>query len=48
VVTVTWMVDCGGGKRVSICIWLRALFGYEFCLVTGSGKDRLDQSFVGL
>jgi hypothetical protein len=24
------------------------VFGYERCLVTGSGKDRLDWSFVGL
>jgi len=35
--------DGGGGKRGFVFV-----FGYEFCLVTNSGKDQLDQSFVSL
>jgi len=39
-----WWVPCEAWwweERVCVCIWLQVLFGYEFCLVTSSGKDWL-------
>jgi len=39
-----WWVPCEAWwweERVCVCIWLQVLFGYEFCLVMSSGKDRL-------